>query len=177
MQRKPQSIEPRRSRFAARARGFTLLELVLVLAVMAIGAALVVPALINPTRSEVRSVAADVIRALRLSREHAINDQAQAVLALDTVQGRVMPPAGVDRVVEAKQVELSLITARSEVIDEGLGQIRFFPDGSSTGGRVSVSRDGATLHIDVDWLTGRIRAFDPSAEADPGVFDPALAAQ
>jgi len=41
---------------------------------------------------------------------------------------------------------------------ERVGAIRFFPDGSSTGGRVILKRDDgdAGWQVGVNWLTGRI---------------------
>ncbi len=51
---------------------------------------------------------------------------------------------------------VSLVTAASERLDETAGQIRFFPDGTSTGGRVTLSRDDRKFDITVDWLTGLV---------------------
>ncbi|HYC15532.1 MAG TPA: GspH/FimT family pseudopilin, partial [Stellaceae bacterium] len=53
-------------------------------------------------------------------------------------------------------VRASLLTAAGERIAEAAAGIRFFPDGSSTGGRVTLARDGRKIEIAVDWLTGRI---------------------
>ncbi len=39
----------------------------------------------------------------------------------------------------------------------GRGGIRFYPDGSSTGGRVTLSLEGLQMRVDVEWLTGRVR--------------------
>jgi general secretion pathway protein H len=36
--------------------------------------------------------------------------------------------------------------------------IRFFPDGAATGGRIVLKRDSAAWQVDVDWLTGEVRA-------------------
>ena len=35
-------------------------------------------------------------------------------------------------------------------------QIRFFPDGSATGGRVRLARDNRQYVVVVDWLTGSV---------------------
>jgi general secretion pathway protein H len=40
--------------------------------------------------------------------------------------------------------------------DEAAGSIRFFPDGSSTGGRVMIAAGNEKLSVDVNWLTGRV---------------------
>ena len=40
--------------------------------------------------------------------------------------------------------------------DDRVGGVRFYPDGSSTGGRVLISRGGHGYQVGVTWLTGRI---------------------
>ena len=40
------------------------------------------------------------------------------------------------------------------------GAIRFYPDGSSTGGRITVSSGERKFLVDVDWLTGRVSIED-----------------
>ena len=49
-----------------------------------------------------------------------------------------------------------LITARTERVTAERGRIRFFPEGSSTGGRLTVSNGRESQSVDVDWLTGRV---------------------
>jgi general secretion pathway protein H len=51
---------------------------------------------------------------------------------------------------------MSLITAQSEQANESVGAIRFYPDGSSTGGRIDLSSDDVRYVIDVSWLTGTV---------------------
>jgi hypothetical protein len=41
-----------------------------------------------------------------------------------------------------------------------IGQIRFFPDGSSTGGRIGLSRNDRRAAVAVDWLTGLVSVDD-----------------
>jgi len=38
----------------------------------------------------------------------------------------------------------------------GGDRLVFFPDGSSSGGQVLISQQGATLTLDVAWLTGAV---------------------
>jgi general secretion pathway protein H len=54
-------------------------------------------------------------------------------------------------------MKAALTTGRSLVTGESEGGIDFFPDGSSTGGRVYLEIDARSLKVDVEWLTGRIR--------------------
>ena len=71
-------------------------------------------------------------------------------------------------------IRLGLFTAQSERIDAARGSIRFFPDGSSTGGRVTLATDRESYWVDVDWLTGRVSVLEGRAEdwEAPTVFSP-----
>ncbi|MEN9433536.1 MAG: hypothetical protein RLZZ422_1125, partial [Pseudomonadota bacterium] len=53
-------------------------------------------------------------------------------------------------------VEVKLNTAASEVISNSQGAIRFYPDGSSTGGSVDVLYKGQSYKVNVEWVTGRV---------------------
>ena len=50
------------------------------------------------------------------------------------------------------------------MIDETRGGIRFFPDGSSTGGYIALADDKTEYRVKVDWLTGHISIADRNAE-------------
>ena len=55
-----------------------------------------------------------------------------------------------------EQVELQLLVADSEGAATSAA-IRFYPDGSSTGGLIDILRPGGSgVRIQVDWLLGRI---------------------
>jgi len=49
-----------------------------------------------------------------------------------------------------------LATAAEEQESPRIGRIRFYPDGSASGGGVLLSRDGERLAVLVDWLTGTV---------------------
>jgi general secretion pathway protein H len=57
-------------------------------------------------------------------------------------------------------IELGLVAAHTELQDERQAGIRFFADGSSSGGQVIVSAAGRRFLVDVDWLTGRVSIHD-----------------
>ena len=60
-------------------------------------------------------------------------------------------------------IVLELVTAEREMLAERRGGIRFFPDGSSGGGRVTLTLAGLERRVDVAWLTGRVTVSeDPS---------------
>jgi general secretion pathway protein H len=138
-------------------RGFTLLELLLVLVIAAAGYALVVRLTSGGVSgAELKSAARAVAAGLRDARGTAIATQETAALTLD-LEGRTFEVSGGGRVrALPPRLELKLYTAQSEIIDEKHGAIRFYPDGSSTGGRVTVASGERRFLVDVDWLTGRV---------------------
>ena len=57
-------------------------------------------------------------------------------------------------------IELKLFTAQSDIVRRQAGSIRFFPDGGSNGGRITVASGERKFDVDVDWLTGRVAILD-----------------
>ena len=57
-------------------------------------------------------------------------------------------------------IELKLFTAQSDLVSEHAGAIRFYPDGGSNGGRVTLAAGERKYEVDVDWLTGRVAILD-----------------
>ena len=90
--------------------------------------------------------------------------QREAVLTLDLAQHR-FGVTGDPRVIELPDsVALKLYTAQAELIDNATGNIRFFPDGSSTGGHITVSGPKLTYRVNVDWLTGAIAIVEQEVQ-------------
>ncbi len=105
---------------------------------------------------EIKAAARDIVSALRYARGQALMTHQEATVAVDlsdnnyTVSGR-------DKVYQIpKAIDLTVVTAQTELTGEGTASIRFFADGSSTGGRVTLERGDAAWKIDVNWLTGQI---------------------
>ena len=140
-----------------RHRGFTLLELLVVLFLFGLVYALAGPALDTGTTGlRIKSAARQMAAGLRKARSVAVTERREAVLALD-VEGRSFSVTGDPRTYDLpKQLDFALYTARSEVVAGRAGSIRFYPDGSSTGGRVTISAGDSKQTVDIDWLTGRV---------------------
>lgn len=143
-------------------RGFTLIELLLVLVIGAAMYALVPPMFsAGMAGAELKGATREVAAGLRQARGQAIRMRQEAVLSLD-LENKTFTVAGdARRHVLPKRVELKLFTAQSEV-DARVGRIRFFPDGGSTGGRVTLGVGDKKFLVDVDWLTGRVTIAEPS---------------
>lgn len=53
-------------------------------------------------------------------------------------------------------LQYELHIAQIERLDESSGGIRFYPDGSSTGGEIGVGNGKTAFRVEVEWLTGRV---------------------
>ena len=138
-------------------RGYTLIELVVVLAIVAAMAA-IVPFAFSKLQAgaEYRSAARDLISTLRRARSQAETTGRQVIVTIDTEERRYGIGERIDRrLPEALSVRLT--AAATEAAGEHRGRIRFYPDGSSTGGSVFLLRPtGEGVQVRVDWLLGRI---------------------
>ena len=148
-----------------RQRGFSLLEIVVVIVLIAIMATVIAMSVTGGLDSaRVRSASRDVAAALRYTRGQAIVHHEQRAIAFNVDERSYRMPDK-DPVQLPKGMEMELLTAQSEMLGEGEGQIRFYPDGSSGGGRVTLARGEARWEIEVEWLTGKVRLLDPSETA------------
>jgi general secretion pathway protein H len=148
--------------------GFTLIELLAVLFILALTAAVVVPSLGGGQLVELKSAARSLASGLRHTRNRALNDNRSATLDLDVVKHEFRLP-GEQRVHKLpERIDIVLFTARSEQQSAQRGAIRFFPDGSSTGGRITLSTDSLRYLVNVDWLTGRISIIESVVEEAMG---------
>jgi general secretion pathway protein H len=140
--------------------GFTLLELLLVLLLMGLVYALAGPLIDTGTVGlDMKAAARQLAAGLRKARSVAVTEHREAVLTLD-VEGRKFAVSGDATIYTLPtKLEYALFTAQSEVMEEKTGGIRFFPDGGSTGGRVTISVGESKQIVDVDWITGRVKVL------------------
>jgi type II secretion system protein H len=138
------------------ARGFTLLELVVTLLVLALAAGLVGPAVARSTRAiQARAEVARLTAMLRHAREQAITTGRPHALLVDPDRRRLAIVTGEGEVREARgwPAEFSVAAASPEAL-----AVRFEPHGVSSGGELEVSSAGLRYRVSVDPLTGRVRA-------------------
>ena len=141
----------------SRGRGFTLFELLLVLLLLGLLYGLALPLIgAGSTGVDMKAASRQLAAGLRKTRSIAVTEQREAVLTLD-VEGRMFSLTGDPKSYSLpRQLDFSLFTAQSELVREKTGGIRFFPDGTSTGGRVTVSAGDSSQTVNVDWVTGKV---------------------
>jgi general secretion pathway protein H len=144
-----------------RTRAFTLVELLVVLALLAVSLAVIVPNISGSlATAQAKSATRAVLSALRLARTRAIARQEETTVEfdLDARSYRIAPDGRIRHLPD--HLELALVAAQSEQSGDRRAGITFFPDGSSTGGRVSLTTDARDYVVDVDWLTGVADVLD-----------------
>ncbi len=138
-------------------RGFTLLELMVALAVAALTLAVVplaVERLFDGT--QYRATVRDMMVTLRSARHTAMSSGKATVFRVDLNAHRYGLGERLDKTLP-EGLSVSLEVAADALSGQGIGSIHFYPDGSSTGGSVLVTRGAdAGVRLRVGWLLGRI---------------------
>lgn len=138
--------------------GFTLLELLVVLAIAALLLAVTPPLITSALPGvELKASARRVVAGLRLAREEAIRSGGDIAFTLDVEERTFEVDGGFRNGKLSADLDLKLEAAETEMLNERQGAVRFFPDGSSTGGRVILAHDDRGFQVGIQWLTGRIR--------------------
>ncbi len=133
-------------RVGAEQGGFTLIEIIVVIVIMAMVSGLVL--IKQPWRSAGLNTDATVralTNALRLARSRAIAQDRQ-VAVVTAANGFAVD----GRSIWALPPEEAL--SPSEIV--------FTPDGGSTGGTILLASGARRISVDVNWLTGRVRALE-----------------
>ncbi len=136
------------------ARGFTLLELLVVVTILALASTLVGLNLAGD-RGNLESIARTLVTDLRYVRSKAMVGNADTALVFDLEDSAYYSRAAhIDRPLPAS-IRLEL-TVDMRDTDGERGRILFYPDGSSNGGKVRLSRNGRSLEITTSWLNGYV---------------------
>jgi len=141
-------------------RGLTLIEILIVLAIIAIVSAIAIPIVNGVSNAEMRSAARQLASGLRLARSEAVAQRRETFLVIDIAGRRFKVDRDGREYKLPRNVELKLFTAQQDLVDDKVGSIRFYPDGGSNGGRITLAAGERKFEVDVDWLTGRVAILD-----------------
>ena len=138
--------------------GFTLLDLLIALALFALALAVVAPAFDRPLSGVgFRTTVYELAGHLRSTRAAAQAGNVEHVLTIDTASRQYMSEGVVSRRPLARLHGIELIVPENERLSVAAGRIRFFPDGSASGGRILLTDGRTTAAVSVDWLKGDVR--------------------
>jgi prepilin-type N-terminal cleavage/methylation domain-containing protein len=139
-------------------RGFTLLELVVTLSVLALAVGLAVPTIARSTDAiRARADVAGFSALLRHARERAIVTRKSQAVVVDPAARRVSLVAGGPEgdVRETRRLPERL---RIEADPPPALVVRFEPQGGGSGGDFRLSSGRVVYRVRVDALTGRVRS-------------------
>ena len=143
-----------------RCAGFTLIEVIVTLAIL--GLALVIVVGYKAPWSSgfgLKGTASELASGLRLARSEAITSNRPVAFDLDVTGHVYRVGKGAERRLPAN-LSIELLTIAGESRGARVGDIRFNPDGSSTGGRIVLAEGSRRTAVGVDWLTGRVSVAD-----------------
>ncbi|HEU4368557.1 MAG TPA: GspH/FimT family pseudopilin [Methylomirabilota bacterium] len=139
-------------------RGFTLLELVVTLSVLALAVGVAVPTIARSTEAvRLRADVAGFSALLRHARERAIVTRTSQAVVVDPAGRRVSLVAGGPQgeVRETRALPERLIV---EAEPPPALVVRFEPQGGSSGGDFRLTSGRVVYRVTVDALTGRVRS-------------------
>jgi general secretion pathway protein H len=152
----PPSMRPDRGRRKRARRGVVLLDVILALAIIALGALVLVPIPRGEIGSaELRGEAMRVAAAFRQGRALALRNRGTVDISVDPRSGNVAYEGGADVAIR-KGIELVWITSDQCPLSRGVRALRYLPDGRSCGGVLTLATRTAKIELRVDWLTGRV---------------------
>ena len=148
----------RHTREVASQAGFTLLELLVVLGILALALAIMTPSL-NRSREQLvlRSTTYELAAHLRSARAAAQAGNIEHALTIDLAARRYWAEGVVAPRPLPQPIDIEVLVPESERVGATGGRIRFFPDGGTSGARVVLKDSNTTAAVLVDWLNGDVR--------------------
>jgi len=144
-------------------RGFALYELILALAILGMVAVVVVPRLArSPGPVEIRTAASEIAALFRIDRNLALRTGRPVIAKVDVEHGTILGGSG-EVVQIPRGIVFTFVRSSREGGEDG-GGIRFLPDGRSSGGVLTLSRQNFSYRISVNWLTAGVRVTRVEAE-------------
>jgi general secretion pathway protein H len=147
-----------------RENGFTLLEMVCVLALIAMMAAVLLPFIPHQTsRSRLQAYALQTATLLKADRNAAIRRGVDVSTLVDTGSRSIRSGATADTIRIPDDVRFDALLPQTCNRRAALSTISFFASGMSCGGAIALTRLDAGYEIRVNWLTGRIEIVPNTA--------------
>jgi general secretion pathway protein H len=137
-----------------RGAGFTLIEVMAVMLIIALVASLAVTMLPGTGRAGLKALTLQTASLLRRERLGAILTGRAREVSLDG-ERRVLVGDGGDIVALPRDIVLDILGADA-VWSGRQAIVRFYPDGASTGAVLKLSREKAEYEIRINWYTGGV---------------------
>lgn len=150
----------------AHQHGFTLLEMVCVIALIALMAAVLLPFLPQHTsRARLQAYALQAASLLKADRNAAIARRANVRTLVDPPSRAIRSGVSSQFLRIPDDVRFDALLPQTCRHRAALSAISFFADGMSCGGTIALARLDTSYEIRVNWLTGRIEIVDRSTHS------------
>jgi general secretion pathway protein H len=137
--------------------GYTLLELMVVIAILALMTGITVTRLSGTgDRPRFGALVRDVEATLRLARSAALTKGQAVAFWMNIDSGQYGFDGGPKRIMALDGVSLTAFSAGEERLQANEARILFFPDGSATGGIIEIAAGRRSASIHIDWMTGNV---------------------
>jgi general secretion pathway protein H len=138
--------------------GFTLLELIIALGIMALGVALVFPYFEGSRAGhQLRATAYDIATQLRDARATAQARNVDQAFIIDVGTRRMWLDGSERRRYLSSRMAVDVEVPIAEQLAANVVRVRFFADGSASGGKLVLRDGGRRATVTVNWLTGDVR--------------------
>lgn len=141
---------------AVASAGFTVIELLAVLVLLSLAVGAVAVKLGDRGSKSIRTIAEQAAVKFRDARISAMEVGEEETVLIDVTHHRIASPHDRDPLVVDEKTRLAITAAASERVSGGTVAIRFFPNGQSTGGTLTLERNGEAHEVRINWFTGRI---------------------
>jgi general secretion pathway protein H len=126
-----------------------------VIVLIAIAATVTAVSLHGRGRGQLDATAQRVAAGLRNTRTRAMATSRPQGFTVDLRDHSFAAPGREPRRLP-EGASIRVTSAAEDTTQMGVARIRFFPDGSSSGGHVELGEAHRTVRVDVDWLTGAV---------------------
>jgi general secretion pathway protein H len=135
--------------------GFTLLEMLVVIMIIALVTTIAGVNMRNRANGDLQTIGRTLVSDLRYVRSRALIGSTDTTLTIDVAKGMYFSdPAAISRTLPEK---ISVVlTIDEQDISGTQGKIYFYPDGSSSGGNISLKTANNELHVITTWLNGHV---------------------
>ena len=156
-----------------RDKGFTLLELVIVVLVIALVLAVAYPSLSRGSNAlRLRATSRDIFNTFRHAREKAVTEQVRMMVTVDRQKQELtltdILGGGGRKYYLPKDVRIERMAMSGAEVLEGPMVVHFLPNGSSDNAEILLKSDaGSVLRIISDPITGGTRIVSGQGEDQP----------
>lgn len=153
----------------ARSHGFTLMELMIVLAIVAIASAIIIPRIGSSDAKLYQAQLRTLLATLNYNRRSAVIRNRQSEMSVFPFQENEeeTPPVNKRRKGDwySHGARVSWLSG-TQKIDNKPFKISYFPQGGATGGKLELKQGVFTAILTIDGITGKVSVEEASDDSD-----------